>query len=121
MTSWIDLIIAVCGGGGLLSGLAGGIYGYRGRQANYAQATAEIGSRAADIAGRVAADLRVENAELKSKVGLLDTKVDGLQDSMYELREIVLFAIFRLERNGDSDGVNEIQSRLATFISRPSS
>lgn len=94
MTDWAGLLTTVGGGGGVLTGLLGGVYGYRNRQANYAQASANI-SR--DVAG----DLRAENAELKGDIQEVDKKVDQLRADIIDLKQVLLFAILRLERHGE--------------------
>jgi hypothetical protein len=119
MTDWAALITAGGGTLGALTGLGGVLFGWRNRQANYAQATADIGSKAADIAGRVAADLREENAGLKTEVaGLkteireLDRKQDELRDVVFDMRGLLMRALVRLERAGDQEFAAEVYAAL---------
>ncbi|MFR9773014.1 hypothetical protein [Nocardia sp. SC052] len=119
MNDWPGLITAIGGAGGGLVGVIGLVVGWRSRQANYAQATAQIGAQAADIAGQVAAGLRTENAELKTDIAELDRKVDFLQESILTLKDIVLLAVYRLERHGDVDAVTEIRAKLTAINNRP--
>ncbi|MFC9439375.1 hypothetical protein [Nocardia sp. NPDC057030] len=60
----------------------------------------------------MAADLRGENLELKTEISKLDEKVDQLQDVVFDLRQVVMVAVFRREANGDTAGAAEIRAAL---------
>lgn len=112
MTDWAGLITVAGGAFGGLTGILGVIFGWKNRQANYAQATASIGTQAADIGRQVAQDLRAENTELKADIAKLDDKVDQLRDVVFDLRQVVMMAVFRLEASGDTAGAAEIRAAL---------
>ncbi|MBF6547836.1 hypothetical protein [Nocardia brasiliensis] len=66
----------------------------------------------AKISRQVAADLRGENTELKDRVARLDEKVDQLQETVFDLRQWLMVAVFRLEANGDAASATEIRAVL---------